>query len=313
MNEHSDIGRVLRHWFEDGSDTMPDRVVDVVADRIAHKRQRPAWRLLWREADMHPMVKYGAAIAAVLVIAVIGWNLLPGGSSGVGGQPTASPSPIAIPTSTPTATGPVALPDGKLAAGTYRLRPLDVSAPNLTIDAAIPEGWHGYGSWIIAGPRIAEQGGPDGVAVAFTAAEGLRSDPCHWDVDGSRDWDQPGDIEVGPTVDDLAAGFARTAYESTTPADVTLGGFRGKQLDIQLPPDIPDCDVPIGDAEARRLLLSGAEATGFYAWGDATHSQVSIVDVDGVRLIAVLMSHAATPAADLSAAQAILDSLAITP
>jgi len=37
------------------------------------------------------------------------------------------------------------------------------------------------------------------------------------------------------------------------------------------------------------------------------------VDVAGTRLIAILSSYAGTPAEDLSAARAILDSLVITP
>jgi hypothetical protein len=47
--------------------------------------------------------------------------------------------------------------------------------------------------------------------------------------------------------------------------------------------------------------------------GEAPSSQVTIVDVDGVRLIAVLMSYGGTSDADLAAARAILDSLVITP
>ena len=48
MNDHSDIERVLATWFDDGPSTMPDRVVDVVADRIGRQSQRRAWRLDWR-------------------------------------------------------------------------------------------------------------------------------------------------------------------------------------------------------------------------------------------------------------------------
>ncbi len=48
MIDHSDIDGVLQHWFDDGPSTMPDRVVDVVADRISRERQRPARRLPWR-------------------------------------------------------------------------------------------------------------------------------------------------------------------------------------------------------------------------------------------------------------------------
>ena len=61
MNERADIDRVLRRWFDDGPSTMPDRVVDVVAERIAVEHQRPARRLPWRLRDINPTLKIGAA------------------------------------------------------------------------------------------------------------------------------------------------------------------------------------------------------------------------------------------------------------
>ena len=45
MNERGDISPALQHWFADGPTTMPDRVVNVVADRIAREPQRRGWRL----------------------------------------------------------------------------------------------------------------------------------------------------------------------------------------------------------------------------------------------------------------------------
>ena len=48
MTQPRDIERLLDHWFADGSSVAPDRVVDVVADRIERQPQRPAWRLDWR-------------------------------------------------------------------------------------------------------------------------------------------------------------------------------------------------------------------------------------------------------------------------
>ena len=46
--ERSDFDGLLRIWFADGPATMPDRVVDVVADRIARQRQRRGWRFRGR-------------------------------------------------------------------------------------------------------------------------------------------------------------------------------------------------------------------------------------------------------------------------
>ena len=67
MTQQRDIERLLDQWFADGSSVAPDRVVDIVADRIERQPQRPAWRLDWRHLTMSPLAKAGAAIAAVVL------------------------------------------------------------------------------------------------------------------------------------------------------------------------------------------------------------------------------------------------------
>ncbi len=60
------------------------------------------------EAISHErLLKLAVAAAAVLIVAVVGYNLLPGSSTGVGG-PGATPSPSATPTATPTLSSPSA-------------------------------------------------------------------------------------------------------------------------------------------------------------------------------------------------------------
>ena len=75
MNERSDMSRVLRHWFDEGPSTMPDRVVDVVADRIGRQRQRPARRFDWRPAPMSLNLRIAAAVAAVAALGLVGATL----------------------------------------------------------------------------------------------------------------------------------------------------------------------------------------------------------------------------------------------
>ena len=78
MTQHSDIERLLDHWFKDGPDQAPDRVVDIVTDRIERQSQRPAWRLQRRPFSVNAYAKLAVAAAAVLIVAVVGYNLLPG-------------------------------------------------------------------------------------------------------------------------------------------------------------------------------------------------------------------------------------------
>ena len=253
---------------------------------------------------MNSQLKLLVAAAAVVVVAVVGWNLLPK-QSGVGGDPSPSPSPSPTPTSTPPP-----LAEGILAAGTYRLRPF--ASGTMTIDATVPDGgWAGGPPNAIGGP-VGESNGPNGVAVAFFNAQTINSDPCHWDKDGSGNAPQEGDIEVGPTVDDLAAALAGSSvYESTTPVAATLGGYSGKRLELQLVPDPSGCDSY--DGAGNQYFVFGGRDGSLYAQGGSNKWQVTIVDVDGTRLIGVLISYADTSGEDLAAAQAILDSLVITP
>ena len=55
MTHERDIERLLDHWLSDGPTQSPDRVMDVVADRIERQHQRPAWRLNWRHPKMNSL------------------------------------------------------------------------------------------------------------------------------------------------------------------------------------------------------------------------------------------------------------------
>jgi hypothetical protein len=182
----------------------------------------------------------------------------------------------------------------------------------LTIDVTVPEGgWVGGPPSALGGP-VGESNGPNGVAVAFFRAQTIHSDPCHWDQDGNGSAPDEGDVQVGPTVDDLAEALAgSSAYESTTPVDATLGGFSGKRLELRLVPDPSGCDTWSGDEN--QYFVFGGHDGGQFAQGGANTWQVTILDVDGTRLIAVLMAYEETSAADLAAAEGILESAVITP
>lgn len=92
-------------WFEDGPTQMPDRVVDVVADRIGRQRQRRSWRLLGRPF-MNTYAKAVLAAAAAAIVAVVGYNLLPRTGPGPGGVPT--PTIVPTPTTAVLAPSPTA-------------------------------------------------------------------------------------------------------------------------------------------------------------------------------------------------------------
>ena len=279
MNERSDIDRVLVQWLADGPSEMPDRVVDIVADRIGRQRQRRPWRLSWRPFDMNSAIKIGAAIAAVLVLAVAGWNLLPG-SSGLVGQPgaTASPSPTASPTSSPA----------------QRSAAMVVQQKPISWTVKLPANWGNEGWFVTPGQGPS---GPTGIAVAAPGAINVPSDPC----DGVGK--EPGAM----TPDDVVTALrSRSDLVVSNVIDATLDGHAGKRVDIQAPADLSACaDLYIIMAEP-----SGA---GFHAQGPSQKIRMWIVDVGGEPTVFQINYFAATPAEDLAAAEAIVDSITITP
>jgi hypothetical protein len=306
MTRQPDIEQLLEAWLSEGPTDTADAVFDAAVARVYRQRQRLGWRLLWR-LPMNTNLKLAVAGAAVLVVALAAWQLLPDGSA-PGVEPSTRPSPTVTLAPSPTATV-ASLPEGAVAAGTYRLRPFPDST--LIIDATVPGGgWLGGPPSAIGGP-VGESNAPNGVAVAFLRAQTIHSDPCHWDKNRSGSAPQDGDVEVGPTVDDLAEALANAPYESTAPVAAMLGGYSGKRLELHLVPDPSGCDTFSGD-EGQYFVFGGRDGSQF-AQGGANTWQVTIVDVAGTRLIAVLMSYEETSAADLTAAQAILDSVVITP
>jgi len=257
---------------------------------------------------MNTSLKAAAALAAVILVAVVGYNLLPGRSTGVGGPaPTASPTaaPTASPTNTPAA-GPVALPEGLLTAGRYRIKPFE-DPSTLSVVADVPSGWQAFD-----GVHLVNPGGDSntGILIGFMVTDGLFSDPCHWDLEGTGS-SQRGDVAVGPTVDDLVAAVkANKSYTSSAPTPISFGRFEGQELELQLPGDdvIRACDNRTGESTGDYYVFPG----GYYAQGPNSRWHLYIVDVDGTRLITMVSIGEGAPQADITAAKAIVESFELT-
>ena len=78
--------RIVRSWLEPGLTTLTDDVLDAVMDQLPATPQRRRWSAR-RIADMNRLAKYAIATAAVVVIALVGFNLL--------SSPTATARPAA--------------------------------------------------------------------------------------------------------------------------------------------------------------------------------------------------------------------------
>ena len=248
MNDRSDIDRTLQVWMADGPHAIPARVVDVVAARIAVQRQRRAWPPLEGRTTV-TQLKLAAAVAAAVIVAVLGYNLLPRDGS-VGG-PSASPAPTAsqagntaAPTTAPPSPalnpeGPCGLPSstcrGEIGAGTYESRGFE---PQLTY--TLPAGsarWfntfdrpHGYGlvPWNAANQGAARQGGSFRTTVETWRGLAVARADC---VEAP----EPG---VGRTARAIVdALHDRAGVDATDPAPVNIGGLAGFTIDFRLEPD----------------------------------------------------------------------------
>ena len=251
------------------------------------------------------MATTGSALKRSLVVATI--MAMASGCTGS----TTSPSATTRPSVT---RGPATaqLVTEHLTGGRYLFGPFE-DMSSLTIEATGPKGWVGFPSWAMDGPDPVGADAPKGIGISFFSANGLYSDPCHWDVHGTGEADSPGDVKVGPTVDDLVTGLrANTFYTSSAATPVTIDGYSGKELEIQLPDDpYTKCDKDDpADSGGHEFVFSGP---GLYAQGRANRWHLYILDVDGARLIAVILSYAKTPQTDLDLARRIIETLDINP
>ena len=108
MSAPRDLDRLLQSFLAEGPLELPNPSYDEVRDRMEHKRQR-AFIGPWRTPDVDRYLKIGLVAAAVVLIAIVGFQFL--GNSNTGG-PTATetPQPTAIPE--PSSSAAAGLPVG---------------------------------------------------------------------------------------------------------------------------------------------------------------------------------------------------------
>ena len=183
------------------------------------------------------------------------------------------------------------------------------TSPSVTVLAGLPDGWQDDSDFgAMSGPDPAGSEEPD-IGVLFFTADSLYSDPCHWDWAGTRTADA-GDVEVGPSVDDLVAAVGEnTFYTSTDPSPVTIDGYAGQQLAIQLPDDpFTDCDMDDpSDKDGHAYVFPQS----VYVQGPANVWDLTILDVDGTRIVAAILSFPETSQDDLDVARNVVETMDI--
>jgi Tol biopolymer transport system component len=157
MTERSEISGVLRHWFDDGPSTMPDRVVDIVADRIARQPQRRVRPAVWRGGRRVPTALAVAAALALLVVVLVTVATIGGFPHVV--TPRVSPVNEPNPSSSPTPAGGLIVVE---VVDTNLENELRYIAPDLRALPLLPDfgGHQRTAAWRPDGQRLAFAGHP---------------------------------------------------------------------------------------------------------------------------------------------------------
>jgi hypothetical protein len=300
MTARRDPDRLIRAFLEDSRVDLPDHVFDVVRNEIDHKRQRVVIGP-WREEKMFKYAGFALAAAAVVLIAVVGIQFLPG-NGGIGGQPTTSPTPTPSPSPTPRPTA-IAGEDGPLQAGVYIAHPFADDPMSFTF--TVPsDSWMGIA--VDPGQLIGiEWKGANGEQTAgfgFLRLSSLNGDPCQWE--GAAD-----DVAVGPTVDDLVTALVSSAdYETTEPVATTVSGFSGYQIQVTI-----QAPLPSGGCDNHAFRIWNADGFDIYAHGPSNRWNLKILDVDGQRVVILAHDFATTDPAIQAELRQISESLQIAP
>ena len=317
MTDDRSLERAARSFIESGPTRAPERAVEAALLQIETTSQERSLLVPWR---FTMTVAARVAAAAVIGVLAIGgaFYLFTNTDNNVGGpgpSPTTagSPSPSALPSPSPSASPTAAtMPDGPLPAGTYTFAPfgtgpgldstclqppqpdcIDPGPPtSMLVSLTVPDGWESFetGLWIDSNAP------PGGAALGFNRGGWLYSDPCR-----KPDTTNP-DIPVGPTVDDFVNALAdHELLDATTPVDVTVDGYAGKAVDLQVPEDISQCEV------------YRPWQPNIYAQGPAHLWHLRVIDVDGDRVVIESMEYADTPSQRRTELEAMVDSIQIEP
>ena len=268
MSSDLDTTRIVRSWLRTDEHERADRVLENVLGLLDATPQRRAWWPARRFADMNSFAKLAIALAAVVVVAVVGFNLLPRGPS-VGGQvvdPSPSPSPTATPSPSPSPSTAAFPSSGPLEIGTHT-----AVRDGVAFSFTVPAGWMSSGEAELA---KGEYGQPEYIGIDLwpNAPDNVYADPC-------------AHTPLRPPPSATAAGIAAAvaAVPGTDlvsgPTSVDVGGRRAQRVVLTIREDI---DCAAHDAYLWYDESTGG-ARGGWRWAEglgATY-RVWIIDVDG--------------------------------
>jgi len=264
MSTDHDIARSLRSWLHEDAHENADRVLDSVLDQLDTTPQRRAAWLARRFPLMKNTFRMVLVAAAVVIVAVIGYQFLPASNTGgPGATPTPEPTATSAPTATPAAAdfpqpGPV----------TVGRHPIKLVGLQASIEVTTT-GWISNGQW---GIDMGNWGSPGSASFIFwpaSAPDNVFADPCTETLLSPA---------PGSSAAELAAAVATIPGINLVsgPSEVTVGGYAAQLVVFTVPEEIgcapdqfylwEDLDTP----GAARYATQPGET--FYIW---------IIDVNG--------------------------------
>ncbi len=201
---------------------------------------------------MNATLKIGAALAAVIVLAIVGWNLLPGRSSEIGG---ASPNPSPTPSLAPSPTAAwdsggrcgLAGCGGPQTAGTYTSRSLQPPVTyTLTSDWVNLRDWPEFLMLYPDTPANRALAAADGYAPYILILRPVSVSPSR-----ACAGDEPSDAYEVDAAEFVEYLTAQDGLATTQPVAVTIGGLNGQQIDVGLTEGWTGClpAAPLGERD----------------------------------------------------------------
>jgi hypothetical protein len=201
----------------------------------------------------------------------------------------ADPTVRSTPSSTAAAT-PAYVASGPLPAGFYYV---DLGRVRFTFK--IPDGWVGPSS---TGFAVLKEGPTERAAMilSFWSPANVYADVC----DDRSLLDPP----IGPTVGDFAIALAdQSGTEATDPTPITVDGHRGQRVDLSVRSGVAGCPGAMWlwlDKDGGTRSTDGDEDT-----------ELSILDVDGERVVIYVLYRPETSEAERAELRAIFDTIQI--
>jgi hypothetical protein len=281
MSTERETTRIVRSWLGEGVTALPDRVLDAVLDQLPATPQRRSWWPTRRFAEMNRLTQALMAAAVVVVVAVVGYNVLPRSASSVGGTASPSPQPTAAP-----------IPSGSMAPGFYRVS--DPTHEVLPYTFTVPAGWSGPDS-----PSRGDAFSGSGVTLTTWIVDHVYGDGCHWS--GTL-------VPVATRAQLVAALVAQKGDMHSTPVETTVGGLAATKITMSLDPsfDMTACN---NDLIIRMWPDPGPDESGGWGLTPGETATVYAIEANGKLGVLMTVQHVDSPPADVAELQPILESV----